>query len=61
MLSEQKMSMKLLMIGAVLLIAAVKGEPLYERVNYVTTNLVFVFTIFYLSRNVQSLMQSHWE
>lgn len=26
MLSEQKMSMKLLMIGAVLLIAAVKGE-----------------------------------
>lgn len=28
MLSEQKMSVKLLVIGAVLLIAAVKGEPL---------------------------------
>jgi hypothetical protein len=28
MLSEQKMSVKLLMIGAVLLIAAVKGEYL---------------------------------
>lgn len=29
MLSEQKMSMKLLMVGAVLLIAAVKGESLF--------------------------------
>lgn len=29
MLSEQKMSMKLILIGAVLLIAAVKGEYFY--------------------------------
>lgn len=39
MLSEQKMSMKLMVIGAVLLIAAVKGKS--TGVNYVITGGTF--------------------
>lgn len=42
MLSEQKMSVKLLMIGAVLLIAAVKGESLAEP-SFQLCNRNFVF------------------
>jgi hypothetical protein len=53
MLSEQKMSMKLLLIGAVLLIAAVKGEYFYSvfpkkgkrsfknGLNYIIENFIF--------------------
>lgn len=53
MLSEQKMSVKLLMIGAVLLIAAVKGESLAEpSIQLCNRNFVFfsfLFTTFYYS------------